>query len=90
MARQRNTVSILSALSAISAVNDKSRQIRAKSDDHFQCITQNKANFRKAQINISFYLTEDYEKTVACRVYKNKAKQSQSSDLVRLRSAQVF
>jgi len=50
---------------------------------------QNKANFRKGKINITFYFREDYEKTVGSRVYKNKAKQSQSFDLVRLRSPQV-
>ncbi len=48
---------------------------------------QNKANFRKAETSAYLFATEDYEKTVACRVYKNKAKQSQSFDFAQDRSS---
>jgi hypothetical protein len=89
MARQRNTVSIFSAVLAISAVNDKSRLIRAKSDDHFECIMQNKANFRKGKMRVSPYNKKVYENLGVCGLGKSKAKQSQSFDLVRLRSPQV-
>jgi len=77
MAQQRNTISIFSAVLAISAVNAECRLIRAKSGDHFECIMQNKANFHKGQTNVSFFVTKDYEKIGACGVQKSKAKQSQ-------------
>jgi len=38
---------------------------------------QNKANFRKAQINITFYFTEDYENKSGRGLRKNKPNQSQ-------------
>ena len=38
---------------------------------------QNKANFRKGQMNVSFFAAKDYENIGACGVQKNKAKQSQ-------------
>ena len=87
MARQRNTVSMFSPVLAICAVNAECRLIRAKSDDDFECIMQNKANFRKAETSVYLFATLDYEKTVACRVYKNKAKQSQSFDFAQDRSS---
>jgi len=43
-------------------------------------IMQNKANFRKAQMNVNFTLQKDYENKPACRVQKNKANQSQFQD----------
>ena len=38
---------------------------------------QNKANFRKAQMNVNFYSQKDYENKPAFGVQKNKPKQSQ-------------
>jgi len=38
---------------------------------------QNKANFRKAKMNINLYLTMAYKNETAFRVRKNKPKQSQ-------------
>ena len=38
---------------------------------------QNKANFRKGQTNVSFFITKDYENIRACGVQQSKAKQSQ-------------
>jgi len=36
------------------------------------CFMQNKANFRKAQMNISKVLTRDYENIANCKQCKNK------------------
>ena len=77
MAEQRNTISIFSAVLAISAVNAECRLIRAKSGDHFECIMQNKANFRKGQMNVSIFSTKDYENRPIWRLRENKANQSQ-------------
>jgi hypothetical protein len=77
MAQQRNTISIFSAVLAISAVNAECRLIRAKSVGHFECIMQNKANFRKGQMTVSPYNTKVYENICVCRVPKNKPNQSQ-------------
>ncbi len=38
---------------------------------------QNKANFRKAQMNVNSFITKDYRKKDDFAVQKNKAKQSQ-------------
>ena len=38
---------------------------------------QNKANFRKAQMNVSSIITKDYESKPACRGRENKPNQSQ-------------
>jgi len=38
---------------------------------------QNKANLRKSQRNVSFFVAKDYENIGACGVQKNKANQSQ-------------
>jgi len=38
---------------------------------------QNKANFLKEQMNVSFFYTKDYENTIVYRVQKNKPKQTQ-------------
>jgi len=48
--------------------------------DNLCQIMQNKANFQKAQMNVSIYLHEDYENSPALRFRENKAKQSQSQD----------
>jgi hypothetical protein len=40
-------------------------------------IMQNKANFRKAQMNVSFFYIKDYRKNDAFAVQKNKANQTQ-------------
>jgi hypothetical protein len=77
MAQQRNTISIFSAVLAISAVNDKSRQIKAKSDDHFECIMQNKANSPRGKMNAKGFSQRDYENKTDFAVQQNKAKQSQ-------------
>ena len=39
--------------------------------------SQNKPNFRKAQMNVNFYSQKDYENKPAFGVQKNKPKQSQ-------------
>ena len=41
---------------------------------------QNKANFKKAQINVKYYLQKDYENESRRRLWENKAKQSQFLD----------
>jgi len=51
-----------------------------KEGQFLQAFMQNKANLRKAETSVCLDATKDYEKTVACRVYRNKAKQSQSFD----------
>jgi len=38
---------------------------------------QNKANFQKAKMNVSFFITKAYEKNGVWAVQENKAKQSQ-------------
>jgi len=77
MAQQRNTISIFSAVLAISAVNAECRLIRAKSGDHFECIMQNKANFRKGGMSVSPYNSEVYENVRVCRLGENKPNQTQ-------------
>jgi hypothetical protein len=77
MAQQKNTISIFSAVLAISAVNAKCGLIRGKSDDHFDCIMQNKPNFRKGQMNINIFTTKDYENQPIWSLRENKANQSQ-------------
>ena len=77
MAQQRNTISIFSAVLAISAVNAKCRLIRAKSGDHFECIMQNKPNFRKGQMSINIFTTKDYENQLIWRLRESKPNQSQ-------------
>jgi hypothetical protein len=77
MAQQSNTISIFSAVLAISAVNAECRLIRAKSGEHFECIMQNKANFRKGQMTVSPYNTKAYENLWLYQLGKNKANQSQ-------------
>ena len=77
MAQQRNTISIFSAVLAISAVNAKCRLIRAKSGEHFECIMQNKANFRKGQVSINIFTTKDYENQPIWRLRENKPNQTQ-------------
>jgi len=69
MAQQRNTISMFSTV--------KVRIIRAEATDHFDCFMQNKANLRKAQINVKYYLQKDYGNESAFRVWKNKANQTQ-------------
>jgi hypothetical protein len=59
-------------------VNEKCRLIGAKNGDHFECIMQNKANFRKGQININIFSTKDYEKIAHL---ETPAKQSQSKPI---------
>jgi len=39
--------------------------------------SQNKANFRKAKIDVKLYVTKDYENAHLLGCRKNKAKQSQ-------------
>jgi len=77
MVQQRNTISIFSAVLAISAVNAKCRLIRAKSGDHFECIMQNKANFRKGQMSVSIFIRKDYENQLIWRLRENKPNQTQ-------------
>jgi hypothetical protein len=77
MTQQRNTIFIFSAVLAISPVNAECRLIRAKSEDHFECIMQNKANFRKDEMSVSLYNRKTYENICVCRLPKNKAKQTQ-------------
>ena len=60
-----------------SVVNEKCRLIRAKNNDHFECIMQNKANLRKGQMSVSPYNTKVYENVCICRLPKNKPNQSQ-------------
>ena len=43
---------------------------------------QNKANFRKDQINISVFTTKDYENKTGFGVLENKAKQSQFQNAI--------
>ena len=38
---------------------------------------QNKANFKKAEINVTYYLQKDYGNESAFRVWKNKPNQTQ-------------
>jgi len=40
--------------------------------------TQNKPNFRKARMNLNFYLTKDYENELCRKLQKNKPNQTQS------------
>ncbi len=83
MAQQRNTISIFSAVLAISAVDAKYRLVSGKTDDHFECIMQNKANFRKDGMSVSPYNTKVYENVCVSKLGKNKAKQSQFTFLPR-------
>jgi len=77
MAQQRNTISIFSALFDIFAVNAEYRLFRGEDNDHFECIMQNKANFRKDQMNINIFIRKDYENQSILRLFQNKPKQSQ-------------
>ena len=44
---------------------------------NYNLIMQNKPNFRKAQMNLNFYSTKDYENEIAFRLRKYKPNQSQ-------------
>jgi hypothetical protein len=77
MAQQRNTISIFSAVLAISAAGARCGLIRGKSDDHFECIMQNKANLARPKMNASLIIAKDYENKSAFGVPENKAKQTQ-------------
>jgi hypothetical protein len=48
---------------------------------------QNKANFRKSQMNIKLNMTRDYEKKLHWTLGENKPNQSQSFDLAQDRSS---
>ncbi len=41
-------------------------------DEKFDYFMQNKANFRKAQMNVNSFITKDYRKNDAFAVQKNK------------------
>jgi hypothetical protein len=56
--------------------------LNVKSDDHFDVIMQNKANFRKRQMNISIFTIKDYENEPAFGVPENKPKQSQFQNAI--------
>jgi hypothetical protein len=58
-------------------VNDRSGLIRAEGDDHFECILQNKANFRKGQMDANSIIAKDYESEFSLGGYENKANQTQ-------------
>jgi len=79
MAQQKNTISIFSAVLAISAVNAKCRLIRVKNDDHLECFMQNKANFRKGEMSVSIFIRKDYENQPIWRLRENKPNQSQNA-----------
>jgi len=64
MAQQRNTTSIFSALFATSAVDAKYRVVSGKSEDHFECFMQNKANLQKSQVSVNRIATRAYEKKI--------------------------
>ncbi len=48
-----------------------------ESSTNWPCFLQNKANLRSAKMNVTFFLTKDYENKTAFRAQKNKPKQSQ-------------
>jgi hypothetical protein len=75
-------IALIRVQPAESAVIDKCRLIRAKSDDHFECIMQNKANFPRAEMNAKGFSQRDYESKTDFAVQENKPNQSQSGNRI--------
>jgi len=55
----------------------KKPTIEQCSPENFDVIMQNKANLRKAQMDVSFIITRDYEKKLHWTFGENKPKQTQ-------------